>query len=314
VTTSTAPESPARLDRGSWWAALKRTVREFKDDNLTDWAAALTYYAVLSIFPGMLVLVALLGLFGTSLDTLTDQVTTQAPGAVRQILTTALDGLRQAQGTAGVLSIVGLAAAIWSASNYVAAFMRASNAVYDVPEGRPLWKTLPIRIGVTLAVTVLLAVSAAIVVLTGSFADQVGRFLGLGSTLVTVWDIAKWPVLVLIVSQVLSLLYWASPNAKQAGVRWISPGGLVAILVWVLASIGFALYVANFASYNKTYGALGGVIVFLVWLWITNIAVLLGAELDAELHRARAIAAGHPAEEEPFMELRDTRKAPSQET
>ncbi len=303
------PEQPTELGRGSWWNVVKRTVREFQADNLTDWAAALTYYAVLSIFPGMLVLVSLLGLFGDStVKTLTDDLTSEAPGAIRQILTNAIQGLQQAQGAAGVLSIVGLAAALWSASNYVAAFMRASNAIYDVPEGRPLWKTLPIRIGVTVAVTLLLAVSVLIVVLTGTLAEQVGSFLGLGSTLVTVWDIAKWPVLVLIVSQILALLYWASPNAKQAGVRWVSPGGILAIVLWLIASAGFAFYVANFASYNKTYGTLGGVIVFLVWLWITNIAILLGAEFDAELHRARAIAAGHPPEEEPFMELRDTRK------
>ena len=185
--------------------------------------------------------------------------------------------------------------------------MRASNAIYDVPEGRPVWKTLPIRIGVTVVVMVLLAVSAVAVVATGGLAGRLGRLLGLGSRVVTVWDIAKWPVLLLIVGFLFALLYWASPNARQP-FRWITPGGILAVVVWVVASVAFALYVANFGSYNKTYGSLASVIIFLVWLWLSNTAILLGAELNAELERSRAIAAGHPADEEPYMELRDTRK------
>jgi membrane protein len=302
------PESPAELDRKSWWQVLKRTVKEFGDDNVTDWAAALTYYGVLSVFPGLLVLVSLLGLFGQStVDKVVTDVGAAAPDAVRDILVTATQNLQNGQGTAGVLAIVGLVGGLWSASNYVGAFMRASNAVYDVPEGRPIWKTLPIRLGLTLVVAVLLTVSVLIVVLTGGVADYVGDLVGAGPTAVTVWNIAKWPVLVLIISQVLALLYWASPNARQAGVRWISPGGLLAVVLWLAASAGFAVYVANFSSYNKTYGTLAGVIVFLVWLWISNIAVLLGAEFDAELHRGRAIEAGHPEDQEPFMPLRDDR-------
>jgi membrane protein len=207
-----------------------------------------------------------------------------------------------------VLAIVALVGGLWSASNYVGAFMRASNAVYDVPEGRPIWKTLPIRLGVTLVIAVLLTLSVLIVVLTGSVAEYVGGLIGLESTAVTVWNIVKWPILVLIISQILALLYWASPNAKQAGIRWVSPGGLLAVVIWIAASVGFAFYVANFGSYNKTYGTLAGVIVFLVWLWISNIAVLLGAEFDAELHRGRAIETGHPEDEEPFIGLRDDRK------
>ncbi len=186
--------------------------------------------------------------------------------------------------------------------------MRAANAIYDVPEGRPFWKTVPIRLGVTVVVGALLAVSALMVVLTGDLARRVGDAFDAGSVLVTTWGIVKWPILVVIVSQMFALLYWASPNARQGGYRWISPGGLLAVVLWILASAGFAIYVANFASYNKTYGVLGGVIIFFVWLWISNIAVLLGAEFDAELHRARAIAAGHPADREPYVELRDTRR------
>jgi membrane protein len=206
------------------------------------------------------------------------------------------------------LLVVGLAAAIWSASGYVAAFTRASNAIYDVDEGRPIWKTLPLRVGLTVALLVLLAVSAVAVVVTGGLAGKVGELLGVGDTVVTIWDIAKWPVLIVLVSFMFALLYWAAPNVKQPGFRWISPGGLLAVLLWLVASAAFAFYVANFGSYNKTYGAVGGVIIFLVWLWISNIAVLLGAEFNAELQRGKQIKAGHPEDREPFLEPRDTRK------
>jgi membrane protein len=190
----------------------------------------------------------------------------------------------------------------------VAAFMRASNAIYDVEEGRPIWKTLPVRVGVTVVLLVLLAVSAVAVVLTGGLAEQAGNLVGIGSGAVTVWDIAKWPVLLFVISFMFALLYWASPNVKHPGFRWVSPGGLLAVFLWIAASAAFAFYVANFGSYNKTYGAIGGVIVFLTWLWISNIAVLVGAEFNAELERGRQIEAGHPAEEEPFLEPRGTRK------
>jgi membrane protein len=186
--------------------------------------------------------------------------------------------------------------------------MRASNAIYDVEEGRPIWKTLPVRVSVTLVLLVLLAVTALGVVLTGGLAKEVGNILGIGNSAVGAWDIAKWPVLLIVVSLMFSLLYWAAPNVKQPGFRWVTVGGLVAVVVWILASAAFAFYVANFSSYNKTYGALGGVIVFLVWLWVSNIAVLLGAELNAELERGRRLAAGQAAEDDPFAEPRDTRK------
>jgi YihY family inner membrane protein len=299
---------PTDLPGGSWWAAVKRTVREFRVDNLSDWAAALTYYAVLSIFPALLVLVSLVDLAGQgTIQALLDNLGRVAPGSVNEILAAAIRNLQQTRGSAGVLALVGLAVALWSASGYIAAFMRASNAIYDVPEGRPIWKTLPIRVGVTVVVMVLLAVSAVAVVATGGLADRIGRVLGLGSAAVTAWDIAKWPVLLLVVSFLFALLYWASPNARQ-GFRWITPGGVLAVVVWVLASVAFALYVANFGSYNKTYGSLASVIVFLVWLWLSNTAILLGAELNAELERGRAIATGHPPDREPYMELRDTSK------
>jgi YihY family inner membrane protein len=305
---SRPPAKPTDLRRGDWWAAIKRAVGEFKTDNLTDWAAALTYYAALSIFPGLLVLISVVGLAGQSTtDTLIDNVGQAVPGSVRQIVITAIQELQAGRNTAGITAVIGIAAALWSASGYIAAFMRAANAVYDVPEGRPVWKTLPLRVAITLLVTVLLAVTALAVLLTGSLAERVGDLLGVGHTAVTAWDIAKWPVLLVIVGFLFALLYWAAPNARQP-FRWVSPGGLLAIVLWLVASGAFALYVAYFASYNKTYGSLAGVIIFLVWLWISNIALLLGAELNAELERGRAIAIGHPDDQEPYVDLRDTAK------
>jgi membrane protein len=305
-----APEGPAKLSKRSFAGVLKRTVKEFKEDNLTDWAAALTYYGVLSIFPLLLVLVSLLGLFGQSAtQPLIDNLGKVAPGPAKDIVTSAIQNLQQSKGAAGILFIVGLVGALWSASGYIAAFMRASNAIWDVEEGRPIWKTIPLRLVVTLVTVVLLAVMALAVVLTGPLAQQVGNVVGLGSTAVTVWDIAKWPVMILIVAFVLAFLYWAAPNVRHPKFKWVSPGGLIAVVLWLAASAAFAFYVANFGSYNKTYGALGGVIIFLTWLWLTNTVILLGAELNAELERGRQIEAGHPAEKEPFLPLRDTPRA-----
>ena len=302
-------EAPTDLGGRSWRGVLKRTVSEFREDNLTDWAAALTYYGILSVFPALLVLLSLLGLIGSSAtQPLLDNLADVAPGPAQEILTSAIQNLQESQGAAGILFIVGLAGAIWSASGYVAAFIRASNAIYDVDEGRPVWKTLPLRVVLTLVLVLLLSICAVAVVLTGGLADKAGELLGIGGAAVTAWDIAKWPVLVVLVSFMFALLYWAAPNVKQPGFRWVSPGGLLAVSVWIIASAAFAFYVANVGSYNKTYGAVGGVIIFLVWLWISNIAVLLGAEFNAELQRGKQIEAGHPEEREPFLEPRDTRK------
>jgi len=293
-----------------WWPVLKRTVREFKEDNLTDWAAALTYYAVLAIFPALIVLVSILGLVGESAtQPLLDELAGVAPGPAKEIFTNAIENLQGSQGAAGIAFVVGLLAALWSASGYVAAFMRASNSIYDIEEGRPIWKTLPVRVGLTLVLMLLLALSALAVVLTGGLAKALGDVIGLGDTAVEVWDIAKWPVLLLVVSFMFALLYWAAPNVKHPGFRWISPGGVLAVVGWLIASAAFAFYVSSFGSYNKTYGALAGVVVFLVWLWISNIMILLGAEFNAELERERAIEDGmRPEDKEPFVEPRDTRK------
>lgn len=303
-----APKTPAKLPQGAWRRILRGSLREFKDDELTDRAAALTYYGVLSLFPALLVLVSLLGLTGRST---TDQVLANlrklAPGSARDILTRAVEQLQGNTGTGSLMAAVGVVLALWSASGYVAAFIRAANAVYDIPEGRPVWKILPVRVGVTVVLMVLAVVSALIVVFTGGIARRAGDALGLGDTALTVWSIAKWPVLVVLVTVMIALLYWATPNAKVKGFRWITPGSFLALLIWLAASAGFAVYVANFASYNKTYGTMAGVIVFLVWLWIGNLAVLLGLEFDAETVRQRAIAGGLPADTEPYTQPRDTR-------
>ncbi|HEY2043063.1 MAG TPA: YihY/virulence factor BrkB family protein [Jatrophihabitans sp.] len=290
---------------------LKRSIRGFKDDNLSDWAAALTYRGVLTLAPALLVLVSALGLLGHSTTTsLLDNVGQLTPGGVRNVLQQVVTSV-QNRNSAGLAAILGLLIALWSASGYIAAFMRASNAIYEMGEGRPIWKTIPIRLAVTLAMTILGLLSAIIVVFSGPVADKVGHALGLGDTGVLVWGIVKWPVLVFLVSVMLAILYCAAPNVKQPGIEWISPGGVLAVLIWVIASAGFAFYVAHFGSYNKTYGSLASVIIFLIWLWITNVAILLGAEFNAELQHARAIQAGMPESQIPFVQPRDTRKLES---
>jgi membrane protein len=306
------PDSPTDLGRRHWWQALKRTFKQFQVDNLSDWAAALTYYGILSIFPGLLALVSSLSFLGTgATDTVINTLTGFMPPPAKPIVEPAIANLQHARRAASIAAILGIVLALWSASAYVAAFMRAANAIYDVPEGRPFWKTLPLRLGLTIMIGVLLMISAFAVVLTGRLADVIGRLLHVGHTAVVVWDIAKWPVLLLIISLVFALLYYLSPNARHTGFRWITPGSLVAVLLWVIASAAFAVYLATVASasYARTYGTLGGIIAALVWLWISNLAILLGAEFDAELERERAVEGGmRPADREPYLPLRDDRK------
>ncbi|MGA4800228.1 YihY/virulence factor BrkB family protein [Streptomyces lavendulocolor] len=307
------PDEPTDLSAGSWRAVLKRTGKEFMDDELPDRAAALTYYSVLSIFPALLVLVSVLGVIGDSATrTVLDNLQKLAPGPVRDILGDAVKQLQDSPGASGVVAVVSLLGAIWSASGYVGGFIRTANAVYDLPEGRPVWKLTPLRVGLTLVLMVLLAVSAMIVVFTGPLAARAGEAIGLGDEAVTVWNIAKWPVLIVLVIVMIALLFWRAPNVHGQGFRWLSPGSVLAVLLWLIASGGFALYVANFSSYNKTYGTLAGVITFLIWLWLSNLAILLGLELDAELARQRAISSGMPESEEPYVEPRDTRKWPEE--
>ena len=303
------PDRPTDLRPRSWVGVLKRTWREFREDRLIDWAAALTYYGILSLFPGLLVLASLLGLVGASAtQPLLDNLGAFAPGESKEIATSTLEGLQRDRSTGGVLAIVGMAVALWSASNYVGAFIRASNAIYEIGEGRPFWKVRPLQIGVTVVMVLLLALCALAVVVTGPLAETVGSLVGLGGTAVAMWDIVKWPVIAIVFMTMLAFLFYAAPNVHHPHIRWVSPGAILAVVIWLLASGAFALYVANFSSYNKTYGALAGVIVFLTWLWISNIAVLLGAELNAEVERGRQIERGMDPDKEPFLEPRDRRK------
>jgi membrane protein len=304
-----APDSPPDLSVRTWGGVLKRTFREFKEDDLTDWAAALTYYGVLAIFPAIIALVSIIGLVGPSAtQPLLDNLGRLAPGPANDILSGAITQVANGRSSAGFAFVIGLVLAIWSASGYVGAFARAANAIYEVGEGRPFWKLRPIQLAVTTVMILLLALCAIAVVVTGPVAQQLGDVVGAGSAAVTAWDIAKWPVIAFVVVTMFSILYYAAPNVKQPGFRWITPGGLVALVLWLIASAAFAVYVASFSSYNKTYGALGGVVAFLVWLWISNIAVLLGAELNAEMERGRELEAGLPAHDELQLEPRDPPK------
>ena len=290
------------------FATLKRTATEFQEDNLTDWAAALTYYGLLSLFPALIALVAIVGLFGdpkSTTRTITDMVTSIGPKSAAQTFADPIRSITSNRAGAGIALIVGLAVALWSASGYVGAFMRASHIIYETPEGRPFWKLRPLQIAVTLAMILMMVIVALGLVLTGPIVKAVAEPIGLSSTATTIWDIAKWPVLAAIFITMISLLYYASPNVKLRGFRWVTPGSVFALVAWVIASAAFAFYVANFGSYNKTYGALGGLIVLLMWFWITNLAILFGHQLNAERERSLEIEEGTPrAEREIQLEPR----------
>jgi len=307
-----APDAPTDLPKRSWKDTLKRSFTEFKEDNLTDWSAALTYYAVLSLFPALIALLSIVGLVAdpaTITRVLTETISAIGPASAVETFQGPIEDITANQGAAGIGLIVGLAGALWTASGYIGAFMRASNSIYEIEEGRPFWKLRPLQILVTLILVLMLALVFLALLVSGPLAEAVGGAVGLSDTAVTVFQYGKWPVLVIVVMVMLAILYYAAPNAKLPGFKWISPGSIVAVLVWILASVAFAFYVANFGSYNETYGTLGGLISFLVWMWITNLAVLFGAELNAELERSRELEAGLPAEEEIQLEPRDAPKA-----
>ena len=304
------PDSPPKLNGTLWKYALKRSVKEFSNDQCTDMAAALTYYAVLSMFPAFVALISILGVFGNGKATVD---TADGHGAAARTGRFAGHPPQHArpvdhQSWFRNRPVVGLLGAIWSASGFVGAFGRTMNRIYEVPEGRPIWKLRPQTLLITVVVLILVAIAAASLVLTGPVAKTVGDVVGLGSTAVTVWNIAKWPFLLLLVVIIIAILYFGTPNVRQPKFRWMSTGALVAILVWVVASVGFGLYVANFSNYNKTYGSLAGVIVFLLWLWLGNLALLFGAEFDSELERARQLQAGMDSEEDLQLPVRDDRK------
>jgi membrane protein len=307
-TLARRPEGPAHPRNAGTGGTLKRTVTEFNEDNGTIWAAALTYFGLLSVFPALLALVSLVGIFFDPkqvTNTLTDMVRQLGPSSAIKALQGPIHSVTANQGTAGLLVVAGLALALWSASGYIGAFTKAANVIWEVEEGRPFYVLRPVQILVTLVQVVLLALVAVGVVVTGPVAHAVGSAIGVGSLAVTVWSWAKWPVMVVVVLMAIALLYHAAPNAKQRGFKSSLPGALVAVVVWLVASVAFAFYVSSFGSYNKTYGTMGGVICFLVWYWITNIAVVLGAEFNAERERAKEIGEGRPgAERELQVDLR----------
>ncbi|WP_127572138.1 YihY/virulence factor BrkB family protein [Georgenia faecalis] len=303
------PDAPSDLTKPSWGYTLRKTIREFLSDQCTDLAAALTYYAVLSIFPALIALVSLLSLVGqaqSTTDTILDMASDFVPEDALEQLRPIIESLTSAPG-AGLALIIGLLTALWTASNYVNAFGRAMNRIYEVPEGRPVWKLRPIMYGITALLLVLVALVGLMLVLSGPVAQAVGDAVGLGSTAVTVWNIAKWPVVLLAIIVIVALLYYFTPNVKQPKFRWISVGAVIAIVVAIIASVGFGFYVSKFGSYDATYGALAGVIIFLFWLWIMNAVLLFGAELDAELERARELQGGIAAEETIQLPPRDTK-------
>lgn len=304
------PDSPSELSKPQWKGVLKRTVKEFNEDQCTDSAAALTYYALLALFPALIAMVSLIGLVSDPEAAVNNllQIVSDLGGQ------SGVDALRPAiervvQNAAGAGLGIGLLGAIWSASGYVGAFARAMNRIYEVEEGRPFWKMRPLQLLITVVGLITVAAVAVALIATGPVAQSIGDVIGLGDTAVTVWNIAKWPVLVIVVALLIAGLYYATPNVKQPKFRWFSMGSGIALVVWIVASLGFGFYVANFSSYGATYGTLAGIVIFLLWLWITNNALLFGAEFDAEMERGRELQAGIPgAEDQIQLPPRDTKK------
>jgi len=307
---SAKPDALREIRRPSWKYVLKRSVREFVRDECPNLAAGLTYYSVLALFPALIAVFSLLGVIGQgqeAADAVLGIVDEAAPGGMADTLRAPIEELASSQ-LAGFALISGLVVAVWSASGYVGAFARALNRVWEIDEGRPVWKLKPAQLAITLGVIVLLAAALVILIVSGPVAQAIGSAIGAGEIAVTVWSIAKWPVLAIIVVVVVALLYYFTPNAKQPKFRWISAGAILAIVVLALATVGFGFYVANFSRYERTYGSLAGVIVFLLWLWIANMALLAGAEFDAELERGRELQGGLAAEQRIQLPPRDDTK------
>jgi len=297
--------APSGADpRPTFFPTLKRTLKEFSEDNMTDWAAALTYYGVLALFPALLAILSIVGLV-TDPKTLTDAITAVIPGSAQHTIAPVVTQIAGRSGAAGFGLVLGIVGAIWSASGYVGAFTRAANVVYETPEGRKIWKLKPLQLLITLIGVLFAALIIGIVVLSGPVARAIGGAIGLGDTALTVWNIVKWPLVVVLAALMIAVLYYATPNVRLRGFKWVSPGAGVALLVWAVASALFAFYVANFGSYNKTYGSIAGVIIFLVWFWLTNVALLFGIQLDSELERSRELKEGVPrAEKEIQLDAR----------
>jgi membrane protein len=308
---SRKPDSPTDVTKPSWKYIAKKTLREFTKDQCPDLAAALTYYSVLSLFPALLALVSLLGLFGQADKTtgaLLEIVQGFAPGDTVEAIREPVQKLTSSP-AAGLTLVIGILTALWSASGYVGAFARAMNRVYEIDEGRTFIKLRGTVLGVTIVNLLIVVVLAGMLVLTGPVAESVGNAIGLGGAFLTVWNILKWPVMVVLVVLAIAILYYATPNVKQPKFRWMSLGSFIALMIFLLASLAFGLYVANFSSYNETYGTIGGVIVALLWLWILNMSLLFGAEFDAEMERGRQLQAGIEAEETIQLPPRDTKKS-----
>ena len=300
MSTQREVTTPLALPRASWQDTLKRTLREAKEDKLNHWGAALTYYAVLSMFPAVLVLVSLVGLFAEPArvtKVMTDTVSQLGPATAARTFQGPIESITAHRGTAGIMFVVGIVAAVWAASGYVSAFADACNTIYEVDEGRPFWKLKPLQLLVTFVIIMLAAIVALTLVLSGPIVGALGSALGISSTVLTLWRFAKWPIMLALVLVIFAVQYYTAPNAKVTGLRWVTGGAVLALLTWIAASIALALYAAHFGSYDKTYGTLGGVVVFLTWLWVTNIAILLGAEFNAETERARQVETGVPGAE-----------------
>jgi membrane protein len=292
-----ALSSPTALPRETWKDTLVRTTREFRRDKLNHWGAALTYYAVLSLFPALLVLISLVGLFADPVRVtriLTDTVSQLGPDTAARTFQGPIRAITASRGTAGVMFVVGVVSALWAASGYVSAFADASNSIYEVEEGRPFWKLKPLQLAVTFVLILLAALVAVALVVSGPLVGALGSSLGISDTALSAWRLAKWPAMIVLVLVIFGALYYTGPNARVSGVRWVTGGAVLALVLWLVASVALAIYVSHFGSYNKTYGTLGGVVVFLLWLWITNMAILLGAEFNAETERAKQIHTGVP--------------------
>ena len=314
------PTAPRRADyrpegverKTGLFAMLKRTATEFSEDNMTDWAASLTYFGLLAMFPALIALVSIVGLFGdpkSTTDTITEIVTELGPSSAAETFSEPIEQVTSSRSSAGLALVLGLAVALWSASGYVGTFMRASNVIYETPEGRPFWKLRPLQMLVTLVMVLLLALLAIGIVMTGPIVEAVAGPIGVSDTAVSVWNIVKWPVIAAVFVLMIGILYYAAPNVKQRGFKWVTPGSVFALVIWILASAAFAFYVSNFGSYNKTYGSLATVVVVLIWFSITNLAILFGHELNAERERSAEFEEGTPrAEREIQLEPRDTPK------
>jgi membrane protein len=313
-----APEKPDEVSdiaKPTWKYVFRRAWLEFRKDNCTDLASGLTYHAALSMMPGLLAVVSLLGIFGQGRQT-TEAIT----GFIRDHATPEVAGFLQgpieqlaSSNKAGLALVAGIVGALWAASGYVGAFGRAMNRLYEVGEGRPIWILRPVYLVVTVVLVVLVVVMLGILFLSGPVAATVADAIGLGSIGHTVWSIVKWPIVLVLAITLIAVLYYSTPNVKQPRFRWISVGSIVALVAMAIAGLAFAFYVANFSKYNATYGTIGSVIIVLLGLWIMNLALLLGAEVDAETERGRELQAGIRAAETIQLPPRDTRQVEKRE-